>query len=89
MKKKFFVAATCLHSETCPESWAFIKIQNQVFTMKQSHFCKFDIKKEFLDPKNPHVAIFRHQITPGMELQHYFQNSGSKSPSSGRKFKLR
>ena len=48
----------------------------------------FDIKNEFLDPKNPHVAIFRHQTASEMELQHYFKNSRAKPPSSGRKFKL-
>ena len=57
--------------------------------MKQSYFCNFDIKNEFFDPKKPHVAIFRHQIAREMELQHYFQNSGAKYPSSGQKFKLR
>ena len=57
--------------------------------MKQSYFYNFDIKNEFLDPKNPHVAIFRYQIASEMELQDYFQNSGAKSPPSGRKFKLR
>ena len=57
--------------------------------MKQSYFCNFDVKNEFLDPKNPHVAIFRHQIAPEIELQDYFQNSEAKSPSSGKKFKLR
>ena len=57
--------------------------------MKQSHFCNFDIKNEFLDPKNPHEAIFRHQTASEMELQHYFQNLGAKSLSSGQKFKLR
>ena len=46
--------------------------------MKQSNFCDFDIKNKFLDFENPHVAIFRHQIAPEMELQHYFQNSGAK-----------
>ena len=25
--------------------------------MKQSYFCNFDIKNEFLDPKNPHVQF--------------------------------
>ena len=57
--------------------------------MKQSYFCNFGIKNEFLDPKNPHVAIFRHQTASEMELQHYFQNWEAKSPFSGRKFKLR
>ena len=56
--------------------------------MKQSYFCNFDIKHEFLDPQNLHVAIFRHQNQSEMELQHYFQNSGAKSPCSGQKFKL-
>ena len=56
--------------------------------MKQSYFWNFDIKNELLDPKNPLVAIFRHQIAPEMELQHYFEKSGSKSPSSARKVKL-
>ena len=46
--------------------------------MKQSYFCDFDIKNKFLDLKNPHVAIFRHQIAPEMELQHYLQNSEAK-----------
>ena len=55
--------------------------------MKQSHFCNFDIKNEFLDSKNPQVAIFRHQIAAEMQLQHYFQNLGAKSSSSGEKFK--
>ena len=45
---------------------------------EQSHFCNFDIKNEFLDPKNPHVSIFRHQIAIEMELQHYFQNLREK-----------
>ena len=31
-------------------------------------------KMNFLDPKNPHVAIFRHRIASKMELQHCFQN---------------
>ena len=79
----------CLHPEICPQSWALVKIQNQFFTMKQSYFCNFDIKNEFLDPQNPHVTIFRHHTASEMELQHYFKNSGAKSPSSGRKFKLR
>ena len=57
--------------------------------MKQSYFCNFGIKNEFSDPKNPHVAIFRHQIAAEIELRHYFQNSGAKSPSSGQKLKLR
>ena len=48
--------------------------------MKQSYFCNFDIKNKFLDPKNPLVVIFRHQIAAEMELQHYFQNSGAKFP---------
>ena len=56
--------------------------------MKQSYFCNFDIKNEFSEPKNPHVGIFRHQIAPEMELQHYFQNLEAKSPSIGQKFKL-
>ena len=58
--------------------------------MKQSYFRNFDIKNELPDPKNPHVAIFRYQIAPEMEIpvQHYFQNSGAKSPSCGQKFKL-
>ena len=57
--------------------------------MKQSYFCNFDIKNEFLDPKNPHVAIFRHETASEIDLQDYFQNLGAESPSSGRKFKLR
>ena len=57
--------------------------------MKQSYLCNFDIENEFLDPKNPHVPIFGHQIASEMELQHYFQNSGANSPSSGWKLKLR
>ena len=56
--------------------------------MKQLYVCNFDIKNEFLDPKNPYVAIFRHQIALEVELQDYFQNSGAKSPSNGQKFKL-
>ena len=88
MKKKF-VAVTRLHPEICPQSWALVKIKNQFFTVKQSYFWNFDIKNEFLYPKNPQVAIFRHQTASEMKLQLYFQNSGAKSPSSGRKFKLR
>ena len=57
--------------------------------MKQSYFCNFDIKNELLDPKNPHVDIFRYQIALKMELQHYFQNSLEKSLSSAQKFKLK
>ena len=57
--------------------------------MKQSYFCNFDIKNEFLDFENSNVAIFKHQIAPETELQYYFQNLGAKSPSSGGKFKLR
>ena len=57
--------------------------------MKQSCFCNLDIKNEFFDPKNPHVAFFKHQIAPEMELQHYFQTLGAKFSSSGQKFKLR
>ena len=56
--------------------------------MKQSYFCNFEIKNEFLDLKNPHLAIFRHQFAPKMELQLYFQNLGAKAPLSGQKFKL-
>ena len=56
--------------------------------MKQSYFCNLGIKNEFVDPKNPHVAILGHQIVPEMELQHYFQNSEAISPSSGQKFIL-
>ena len=91
-EKNFFVAATRLHPKIYPQSWALIKILNQFFTMKQSYFCNFDIKNEFLDPKNPHVAIFRHQTSSETELQDYFQNSGAESPSSRiyfQKFKLR
>ena len=57
--------------------------------MKQSNFCDFDVKNKFLDLKNPHVAIFRHQIAPEMELQHYFQNSGAKFSYRCQKFKPR
>ena len=57
--------------------------------MKQSYFCNFDIKNEFLDPKNPHVAIFMDQTALEMELQDYFQNLRAKSSSSGQKFKVR
>ena len=56
--------------------------------MNQSYFCNFGIKNEFLDLKNPHVAIFRHKTASEMKLQHYIQNLETKSPSSGRKFKL-
>ena len=73
MKKKI-VSATRLHPEICLGSWAVVKTLIQVFIMKQSNFCDFDIKNKFLDLKNSHVAIFRHQIAPEMELQHYFQN---------------
>ena len=57
INEKKFVAAMCLHPEICPQSWALVKIQNQFFTMKQSYFCNFDIKNEFLDPQNPHVKF--------------------------------
>ena len=56
--------------------------------MKQSYHCNFNIKNEFLDPKNPYVAIFRHQIAPEMEFQRYFQNLGAKSLCRGQKIKL-
>ena len=62
---------------------------NQFFSMKQSYFCNFDIKNEFLDPQNSLVAIFRYHTVSEMELRHYFQNLAAKSPSSGQKFKLR
>ena len=88
-EKKFFVSATRLHPEICLGSWAVVKILIQVFNLKQSNFCDFDIKNKFLDLKNPHVAIFRHQIAPEMELQHYFQNSGAKISPRGPKFKSR
>ena len=57
--------------------------------MKQLYFCNFDIKNEFIDPKNLHVAIFRHHTVLKIELQLYFQNSGATSPCSGQKFKVR
>ena len=82
MKKKI-VPAVHLHPSICPQSWALVH-----GTMKQWYFCYFDIKNEFHDTKNPYVAIFRHQIASEMELQHYFQKSGAKSPSSGQKIKL-
>ena len=88
-EKKFFVAETRLNPEICPQSWAIVKIKNQFFIMKQSYFCNFDIKNKFFDPQNPHVAILRHQTASEMKVHDYFQNSGAKSPSSGRKFKLR
>ena len=78
MKKKF-AAAACLLPKICPQSWALVKIKNQFFAMKQSYFCNFDIKTEFLDPKNPHVTIFMHQNASEIKLQHYFQNSEAKS----------
>ena len=59
-----------------------------IFHYEAVIFLQFDIKNEFLDPKNPHVAIFRHHTASEMKLQDYFQNSGAKSPSSGQKFKL-
>ena len=55
--------------------------------MKQSYFCNFDIKNEFLDPKSPYLAIFKHQTASEMELKHYFQKLEAKSPYSGWKFK--
>ena len=88
-EKFFFVSATRLHPEIGLGSWAVVKILIQVFNMKQSNFCNFDNKNKFLDLKNPHEAIFRHQIAPEMELQHYFQNSGVKFHSRCQKFKPR
>ena len=38
------------------------------------------MKNKFLNIKNHLVVIFRHQIAPEIELQHYFQNSGAKFP---------
>ena len=71
--EKNFVSATRLHPEIRLGSWAVVKILIQVFTTKHSYFCNFDIKNnKFLDLKNPHVAICRHQIAPEMELQYYF-----------------
>ena len=78
-----------LHPEIYSRSLALVKIQNRIFSIKQSSFCSYDIKNKFSDPQNPHVAIFRYQIAPEMELRHYFQRSGAKSSSSGQKFKLR
>ena len=79
-EKKKIVSATPLHPEICLGSWAVVKILIQVFTMKQSYFCNFDIKNKFLGLKNPHRAVFRHQIAPEMEIQHYFHNLGTKCP---------
>ena len=84
--KKNFCCSDAPTPRNLPPSRAFVKIKNQFFIMKQSYFCNFDNKNEFLDPKNPHVAIFRHQTASKLELQDYFQNLGAKSLSSGKKF---
>ena len=71
-EKIFFVTSTRLYPEICSQSWAFVKIHNQIFTMNQLNFCYFKVKNEFLGPKNPYAAIFQHQTALEIELQYYF-----------------
>ena len=52
IKNKNHAAAIRLHSKVgCSQSFCQKKSKNLILTIKNIHFCKFDIKNGFLDPK--------------------------------------